>query len=108
MEVRLIHRLPVPMHGKLLMLAIANSAAVDFILIGVLISVFWDVPIGWKAKVYLYTMMGFLFLFVPFVAVKLLRGETDNNHRSSTCAVVEKVEWKKVTDKDRQIDRWCK
>jgi len=96
------------MPGKLLMLAIAYSAATDFILAGVLISVFWNVRIGWKAKVYLYIMIGFLFLFVPFIATKLLRGKTDNNRRSSTCAVVKTVEWEIVSDKGLPIDQWRK
>jgi len=96
------------MHGKLLMLAIAYSAATDFILALALISVFWNARIGWKAKVYLYIMIGFLVLFVPFIAMKLLRGKTDNNRRSSTCAVLKTVEWGIVSDKGLPFIRWRK
>jgi len=64
LKVGLIYWLPVLTHRKLLMLVIAYSAAVDFILASVLMSVCWDVVFGWKAKVYVYTIMGFLFLFV--------------------------------------------
>lgn len=39
-----------------------------------------------------------LVLVRPFIAMKLLRGKTDNNRRSSTCAVVKTVEWEIVSD----------
>lgn len=108
LEVRLTYWSLVLMHEEILIVAIVYSAAINLILLMVLVRVFWDVRMGLKANMYLYTMICVLVLFVTSVVRMLLDGKTDNHRRSSVCAVVRAVTWMATWDDGVQATQWCK